>query len=95
MNLTTDKLSNLIDKNKLGGEIRFIHFRDNKPHTFHSYINEMSGNRLSAFDNNPPTINDELSWIRSVFTDIHNKSPNIISCEGNICPICKLKQIRK
>ncbi len=56
------------------GKIRFIHFRDKKEHTFYSCVNDMSGSRLSAFDNDAPTVDDSLSWVKSVFRDIRAKA---------------------
>ncbi len=65
------------------GKIKFIHFEDGKEHTFYSCVNDMTGSRLSAFDNDPPRINDSLKWVRSVFRDIRKKATAVISVEGD------------
>jgi hypothetical protein len=70
------------DTEKPWGEIKFIH-TDGKEHIFYSYINEMSGNRLSAFDNDPPSINDPIKWVKSVFRDIRKKA-TVIESIGNL-----------
>ena len=67
-------IDSLAQKNSLSGKIRFIHFRDGKEHYFYSVINSLSGSRLSAFDDNAPTIDDSLKWVRSVFRDIKQKA---------------------
>ena len=64
------------------GKIRFIHFRDGKEHSFYSCVNRMTGSRLSAFDSNPPTIDDPKPWIRSVFRDIRAKA-KVLECIGD------------
>lgn len=58
------------------GIARFRH-SDGKIHEFYSVINEMSGNRLSAFDCDAPGIDDEMAWIKSVFRDIHKKATEV------------------
>lgn len=65
------------------GKIRFIHFRDGKEHYFYSCVNDMSGNRLSAFDNDSPNIGDSLAWVESVFRDIRKKATKVIDCIGD------------
>lgn len=64
--------------------IEFIHFKGEKKHVFYSCVNDMSGNRLSAFDNDSPSVNDELKWVKSVIRDIKNKAVKVISYEGTI-----------
>lgn len=66
----------------LSGVIHFIHFRDGKEHTFRTCVNDISGSRLSWFDSNPPTIDDSVAWIKSVFRDIRSKA-TVVSCEGD------------
>lgn len=56
------------------GKIRFVDPKDGKEHYFYTCINDLSGSRLSGFDNKAPSIDDSLSWIRSVFKDIRAKS---------------------
>ena len=75
---------NLIRKESPWCIIEFIHFKDKKKHVFYSCINDMSGDRLSAFDNDPPSVNDELKWVKSVLRDIKNKAIEVISYEGTI-----------
>lgn len=55
------------------GKIRFIH-SDGKEHYFYSVVNDLSGSRLSAFDGDAPSIDDSMSWIKSVFKDIREKA---------------------
>jgi hypothetical protein len=55
------------------GKIRFIH-KDGKEHYFYCVVNDLSGSRLSAFDNDPPDIDQPLAYIRSVFRDIRQKA---------------------
>lgn len=62
------------------GKIRFIH--NGKEHTFYTCVNSMTKDRMSYFDNNPPTINNSLSWIKSVFNDIRAKS-HVVECVGD------------
>ncbi len=83
--------NNLVDRSKPFGCISFIHFRDGSTKSFYSVVNEMSGNRLSAFGNNAPDIDDPVAWAKSVFRDIHKKATKVISCEGNLCPECNKK----
>jgi len=55
------------------GEIRFIH-KDGKEHVFYSVVNDLSGSRLSAFDNDAPSVDDSIAWVKSVFRDIRKKA---------------------
>ena len=55
------------------GTIRFIH-EDGKEHSFTSVVNDLTGNRMSYFDSDAPSVNDPLSWVRSVFRDIRKKA---------------------
>lgn len=72
----------LTDTSKPWGVIRFIHFRDGKEHEFYSVINEMTGSRMTAFDCDPPGIDDPMPWIKSVFRDIHKKSTKVLEFAG-------------
>jgi hypothetical protein len=63
----------LADTSKPWGVIAFIH-SDGTEHKFYTAVNEMSGNRLTAFDSDAPGIDDEMPWIKSVFRDIRKKS---------------------
>ena len=76
-------ISTLARPNQLSGKIRFIHFRDGEEHTFYSCVNDLTGSRMSAFDNDPPSIDDSLSWVRSVFRDIRKKATKVIECVGD------------
>jgi hypothetical protein len=71
----------LTDKTKPHGKITFIH-SDGKEHSFYSCVNSLSGSRLCAFDNDPPSIDQTMKYIRSVFSDIVEKSSNVIRYEG-------------
>lgn len=63
----------LTDRALPWGVITFIH-TDGKEHKFYTSVNEMSGNRLTAFDNDPPGIDDSMAWIKSVFRNIRRKA---------------------
>ena len=76
-------ISRLARPNTTAGKIRFIHFRDGKEHTFYSCINDLSGSRLSAFDNDAPSINDSISWIKSVFKGIREKATKVLEVVGD------------
>lgn len=62
--------------------IKFIH-TDNKPHTFHSEVNSLTGSRLTAFDNDAPSINESVAWVKSVIKDIRNKR-TVLEFQGNL-----------
>lgn len=70
----------LCDLEKPWGVIHFIH--KGEPHEFYTMVNGLTGNRLTAFDCDPPSIDDPIKWIKSVFRDIRNKSEKVISQEG-------------
>jgi len=53
-----------------------------KEQSFSSCINDLSGDRLTWFDNEPPSIGDSLAWVRGAFKEIRKKA-EIISCEGD------------
>ena len=73
-------MNSLTDKQKPWGKITFIH-KDGTKHYFYTAVNEMSGSRLSAFDSDPPGIDDPMPWIKSVFRDIRKKA-QVLSYEG-------------
>lgn len=77
------KIHRLARPGEKSGKIRFIHFRDGKEHTFYSCVNDMSGSRLSAFDSDPPSIDDSLKWVRSVFRDIRAKATKVLEVIGD------------
>ena len=62
-------INQLIDKTKPWG---YISFKDasGQSHTFYTGINKWTGDRLSGVDNNPPSINDDMKWIKQVFARI-------------------------
>lgn len=76
-------LHSLALNNRPSGKIRFIHFRDGKEHSFTSCVNQMTGHRLSYFDDAAPTVNDSLKWVRSVFRDIRKKATSVIEVIGD------------
>ena len=76
-------MNNLVDKSKPWGTITFLHHKTGEKREFYSCINRLTGNRLSAFNNEPPSIDDNLRWVKSVFKDINSKC-KILSFEGTI-----------
>lgn len=66
----------LTDKTRPWGVARFRH-KDGTIREFYSVVNEMSGSRLSAFGREAPSIGDDMSWVRSVFRDIHRKATDV------------------
>lgn len=76
-----NKIDSLARPNCKSGKILFIH-TDGKEHSFSTCINDLSGDRLSYFDFDPPYVNSEMKWIKSVFRDIKNKA-KVISCIGD------------
>lgn len=60
--------------NEKSGKITFIHPHDNKEHYFYTCINDLSGSRMSAFDNETPGIDDSKAWIKSIFKGIREKA---------------------
>lgn len=79
---TQSKPHPLCDMTKPWGIIRFIHFRDGTERKFYTMVNEMSGSRLTAFDGDPPEIDDPMPWIKSVFRDIRKKATKVLSYQG-------------
>jgi len=55
------------------GKIKFVH-SDGSIRAFSTCVNSLSGSRLSYFDNDPPSIDDPMPWIKSVFRDIRKKA---------------------
>ncbi len=76
-------VTQLANKKKPWGYVKFIH-RDGKIHEFYSCVNRLNGDRLSAFDNHSPYVNETLKWAKSVFRDIFTRSKGILEFEGNI-----------
>lgn len=62
----------LCDESEKGGKIFFID--DNGvEHSFSSCINSLSGDRLSWFDSDAPTVYGAFSWVKSIVKNIKNK----------------------
>jgi hypothetical protein len=76
------KVHPLHDVRAAGVAIRFIH-SDGEIHEFYSWVNRMTNNRLSGFDNDPPTVGDSLKWVRSVVRDITARRP-VLDRIGNL-----------
>jgi hypothetical protein len=74
----------LHDSSATGGAIRFIH-SDGEVHEFYSWVNRMTGSRMSGFDNDPPTVGDSLKWARSVARDITARR-TVLDRIGNLNP---------
>jgi hypothetical protein len=72
----------LHDSSATGGAIRFTH-HDGSIREFYSWVNRLSGDRLSGFDNDPPSVNDPLKWARSVVRDIAALRP-VLDRIGNL-----------
>ena len=68
-------IHSLADPGEKFGKIKFIGF-DGKEHTFVSCVNQLSSNRLSYFDNDPPRIEERgnLSYVKTIFKNIRKKS---------------------
>lgn len=71
----------LIDLKSPWIEITFIH-EDGKEHSFYSGINTLSGDRLSAFDKAPPTINESIGEVKNTIRNIKRKA-TIVSVFGS------------
>lgn len=67
----------LCDETQKGGKIHFTHVGVER--SFTSCVNSLSGDRLSWFNNDPPRINDPISWVRNVFKTIRKTSKEIES----------------
>lgn len=65
------------------GKIRFIHFRDGTTHTFYTCVNRLTGARMSWFDNDPPAVDESMTYIKSVFTDIRRKATKVLEDYGD------------
>ena len=73
----------LTDLKKPWGIIRFR--SGEKDHTFYSCVNEMTGHRLSAFDNDPPSVCKYDGSHRDdakVFDNIRNKATQVLAFSG-------------
>ena len=65
------------------GQIKYVHFGDGLEHTFQTCVNDMTGDRLSWFDSRAPSVNDSLTWVRSVFKDIRKRSTKVLEVVGD------------
>ena len=81
--LVRKQVHSLADETKPAGRIKFIHFRDGKEHYFYSAVNEMTGDRLSAFDASAPIIGQTVDEVRKIFANIRKKATSIIECIGD------------
>jgi len=66
----------LADENKPFVKIKFIH-SDKKEHFFYSCVNTLSGDRLTAWDNSPPTINDSMADVKRTIQKIRSNAVSI------------------
>ena len=64
----------LADTKAKAGRIRFKHEGNGPEFCFSTCVNNMTGDRMSWFNNDPPFVNDTLKWVRSVFKDIREKT---------------------
>lgn len=69
----------LADASKPWGVITFIH--NGKTHSFSTFVNQMTGDRMTAFDNDAPGINDAMGWIHGVFQGI-SAAGKVVSYKG-------------
>lgn len=53
--------------------VRFIHV-DGVEHRFYSAVNDLTGDRLTGFDDSPPTIGNSLTEVRDMIRRIHTKA---------------------
>jgi len=84
--------SDLVDRKKPRGIIRFIHFEDGTERSFYSCVNDLTDHRHSGWGSAGPDLEDPVSWVRSVFRDIHKKATKVLSCRGTVCPVCNQKK---
>lgn len=68
------------------GKVTFVHFQDGTTHTFYTCVNDLSGSRMSWFDNDPPDVDESMEYIRSVFRGIFKKATKIIEVVGDFQP---------
>lgn len=67
-----EALDGVIRKDDPYGFIEFIH-TDKQKYTYFSAVNDLTGDRLSGFDNEPPTIGLSVSDCKKVFQNIRRK----------------------
>ena len=66
--------------------IKFIH--EGKECRYYTTVKELSGDRMSAFNNDAPSINEERYYILKVIKSLRKKA-QIISDEGDYFPLNK------
>lgn len=66
------KIHPLADETAKNIKIKFIH-SDKKEHFFYSIVNEMTGDRLTGFDSEPPTLNQEKKEIKRIIDNLKKK----------------------
>ncbi len=74
--IDTSKAPSLTDLDSPWIVVEFIH-SDNTPHKFYSVVNQLSGNRLSAFDSAAPYIDHTLKEIRSIIKKIQSNAKDV------------------
>ena len=52
-------------------------------HKFYSVINSLSGERITGFDNSPPSVDDSIGYVNSIIRDISKKAKSV-KIDGNI-----------
>lgn len=62
--------------------IRFVHI-DKKEHTYSTCVNDLTGDRMSWFDNDAPDVNQPLSEIKRMFKNINKKAVKVIEYQGD------------
>lgn len=75
-NFETVKAPMLTDLDSPWIVVEFIH-SDNTPHKFYSVVNQLSGNRLSAFDSAAPYIDQPLTEIRAIIKKIQSNAKDV------------------
>jgi len=77
------KISSLADPKEKAGTIRFVHFRDGTERTFTSVVNRLSGDRLSWFDDQAPSVGNDVRQVEMMFDSIRRKATRVIECVGD------------
>ena len=72
----------IVDTTKPWVRIHFLH--EGKETSFYSAVNEMTGDRLTAFGSAAPTIGHTLKEVRTIIKNIKARSGGIISIEGTL-----------
>lgn len=67
------KLNPLTDKTQPFTLVEFIDSKKEK-HVFHSEVNSLTGDRLTAFDNEAPTINNSINDIKKIISNIEKRA---------------------